>query len=385
MGSVGVSRGRIREVRASGGVLAQYPKSDQVERDVEQARVKLNESLAAFAFKSPAFDVVNSYTSDYARRGVCATTDAQSHPPASEACLMAKDFANLHCALSPSRCMCRGQKLAAALAIPRNSCRSRQISLNGTVRLTIKARPRSYTAAMPTARDPLYQRHRFPPEVISHAVWLYFRFPLSLRMVEEMLAARGICVTYETVRQWGKKFGKAFADQIRQRAPARGDKWHMDEVVISIAGEPHWLWRAVDQNGIVLDVLVQRRRDTRAAQRLMKRLLKSAIIPPRVMITDKLRSYGAARAKMGLQVEHRQHKGLNNRAENSHQPTRRRERIMKRFKSARQAQRFLTVHDQVANLFHIPYPESVPADFRRASRERAFAVWSEISKTAATA
>ena len=95
--------------------------------------------------------------------------------------------------------------------------------LGGTVRLTIKARPRSYTAAMPTARDPLYQRHRFPPEVISHAVWLYFRFPLSLRMVEEMLAARGICVTYETVRQWGKKFGKAFADQIRQRAPARGD------------------------------------------------------------------------------------------------------------------------------------------------------------------
>ena len=124
---------------------------------------------------------------------------------------------------------------------------------------------------MLTARDPLYQRHRFPPEVISHAVWLYFRFPLSLRMVEEMLAARGIRVTYETVRQWGKKFGKAFADQIRQRAPARGDKWHMDEVVISIAGEPHWLWRAVDQNGFVLDVLVQRRRDSRAAQRLLAR------------------------------------------------------------------------------------------------------------------
>ena len=202
--------------------------------------------------------------------------------------------------------------------------RSRRPGLSGcmgTVRLTIKSRPRSYTAAMPTARDPLYQRHRFPPEVISHAVWLYFRFPLSLRMVEEMLATRGICVTYETVRQWGKKFGKAFADQIRQRAPARGDKWHMDEVVISIAGEPHWLWRAVDQNGIVLDVLVQRRRDTRAAQRLIRKLLKSAVTPPRVMITDKLRSYGAARAKMDLQVEHRQHKGLNNRAENSHQPT----------------------------------------------------------------
>ena len=217
-----------------------------------------------------------------------------------------------------------------------------------------------------------YARYRFPPEIIDQAIWLYLRFTLSLRDVEDLLAERGVAVSY-------------FADQMRQRAPARGDKWHMDEVVISIAGEPHWLWRAVDQNGIVLDVLVQRRRDTRAAQRLMKRLLKSAIIPPRVMITDKLRSYGAARAKMGLQVEHRQHKGLNNRAENSHQPTRRRERIMKRFKSARQAQRFLTVHDQVANLFHIPYPESVPADFRRASRERAFAVWSEISKTAATA
>jgi putative transposase len=135
----------------------------------------------------------------------------------------------------------------------------------------------------------------------------------------------------------------------------------MDEVVISIAGERHWLWRAVDQIGFVLDVLVQRRRDSRAAQQLMRKLLKSAVTPPRVMITDKLRSYGAARAKMGLRVEHRQHKGLNNRAENSHQPTRRRERIMKRFKSARQAQRFLSVHDQVANLFHIPYLKSAPA------------------------
>jgi putative transposase len=238
---------------------------------------------------------------------------------------------------------------------------------------------------MPTALDPLYRRHRFPPEVISHAVWLYFRFPLSLRMVEEMLAARGICVSYETVRQWAKKFGEAFSNQIRKRAPARGDEWHMDEVVVSIAGERHWLWRAVDQNGFVLDVLIQRRRDSGAAQRLMRRLLKSAVTPPRVMITDKLRSYGAARAKMGLCVEHRQHKGLNNRAENSHLPTRRRERIMKRFKSAQQAQRFLSVHDQVANLFHIPYPESVATDLRRAARDRAFALWREISKAGAAA
>ena len=238
---------------------------------------------------------------------------------------------------------------------------------------------------MPTDRHRLYRRHRFPPEVISYAVWLYFRFPLGLRMVEEMLAARGICVTYETVRQWGKKFGKIFADQIRQHAPARGDKWHMDQVVVSIAGEQHWLWRAVDQNGFVLDVLVQRRRDAQAARRLMKRLLKSAVTPPRVMITDKLRSYGAAKAKMGLRIEHRQHKGLNNRAENSHQPTRRRERIMRRFKSTRHAQRFLSVHDQVANLFHLPYPESVSADLRRALRERAFVTWCEISNARAAA
>jgi putative transposase len=165
---------------------------------------------------------------------------------------------------------------------------------------------------MSNAREPLYRRHRFPPEVISNAVWLYFRFSLSLRKVQKMLAARGIRVTYETVRQWGRKLGKAFADQIRRRAPARGDKWHMDEVVVSVAGETHWLWRAVDQNGFVLDVLVQRRRDAKAAQRLMRRLLKSAATPPRVMITDKLRSYGAARAKMSLPIEHRQHKGLNN-------------------------------------------------------------------------
>jgi putative transposase len=227
---------------------------------------------------------------------------------------------------------------------------------------------------MSTPRDPLYRRHRFPPEVISYAVWLYFRFPLSLRMVEEMLAARGICVTYETVRQWAIKFGDAFSDQIRQRAPARGDQWHLDEVVISIAGEPYWLWCAVDQNGFVLDVLVQRRRDRSAARRLLTKLLKAAAGPPRVMITGKLRSYGAALAKMSLRVEHRQHKGLNNRAENSHLPTRRREPIMKRFKSARQAQRFLTIHDQVANLFHVPYPQEATAEHLRATRERAFEV-----------
>ncbi len=207
---------------------------------------------------------------------------------------------------------------------------------------------------MENARHPRFARHRFPAEVISHAIWLYFRFTLSLRMVEEMLAARGIEVSHETVRQWALKFGQSSANQIRRRLPAPGDKWHFDEIVISIAGRKHWLWRAVDQHGVVLDILVQSRRNAEAAERLLWKLLKKQGAAPRVMITDKLASYAAAKRVVMPGVEHRQHKGLNNRAENSHQPTRRRERIMKRFKSAEQAQRFLATHDQVANLFRRP-------------------------------
>ena len=185
----------------------------------------------------------------------------------------------------------------------------------------------------PSAKSP-YAGYRFPPEVISHAVWLYFRFPLSLRMVEEMLAARGIIVSHESVRQWALKFGQDFANRIRRRLPCAGDKWHLDEVAVKIAGKKHWLWRAVDQDGIVLDILVQSRRDKRAAKRLLRKLLKRQCRAPRVLITDKLASYGAAKKEIAPGVEHRKHKGLNNRAENSHQPTRRRERQMKRFKSA---------------------------------------------------
>jgi putative transposase len=181
---------------------------------------------------------------------------------------------------------------------------------------------------MTTPRDPIYAGHRYPAEIISYAIWLYFRFPLSLRMVEEMLAARGISVTHETIRQWGLKFGREFANRIRQRTPRRGDKWHLDEVVISIAEKKHWLWRAVDRDGFVLDVLVQSRRDKKAANRLFRKLLKKQGRAPRVLVTDKLKSYAAAKREIMPGIEHRQHKGLNNRAENSHQPTRRRERIM---------------------------------------------------------
>src|ERR671913_45276 len=144
---------------------------------------------------------------------------------------------------------------------------------------------------MTTPARSRYAGHRFPAEIISHAIWLYFRFPLGLRMVEEMLAARGVIVSHETVRQWARKFGQAFANLIRRRLPSTGDKWHLEEVVITIAGVKHWLWRAVDQTGIVLDVLVQSRRDQHAAKRLLRKLLKRQCRPPRVLITDKLASY----------------------------------------------------------------------------------------------
>src|SRR3954466_3247603 len=140
----------------------------------------------------------------------------------------------------------------------------------------------TFTAKSPNAG------YRFPGEVISHAVWLYFRFPLSFRMVEEMLAARGIAVSHETVRQWARKFGQAFANQIRRRLPCPGDKWHLDDVCLMIGGQKHWLWRAVDQDGVVLDVLVQKRRDKQAAKPPVRKLLKKQCRAPRVMITDKI-------------------------------------------------------------------------------------------------
>ena len=170
--------------------------------------------------------------------------------------------------------------------------------------------------------------------------------------------------------------------QIRRKLPQAGDKWHLDEVVVKIAGVRHWLWRAVDQDGIVLDILVQSRRDARAAKRLLRKLLKRQCRSPRVMITDKLASYGAAKAEVMPSVEHRRHKGLNNRAENSHQPTRRRERQMKRFKSPGQAQRFLSTHDQIGNLFHLRRDRH-PAHHYRATRTKAFQTWAEITGVAA--
>ena len=233
---------------------------------------------------------------------------------------------------------------------------------------------------MTDVRTSLYHRHRFPAEIIAEAVWLYFRFPLSFLMVEDMLAYKGIIVTHKTVRQWAEKFGRDYANKIRRRTPRLGDKWHLDEAVVSINGKKHFLWRAVDQDGFVLEVLVQSRRDTKAAKRLIRKLLTNYGYAPRVMITDKLKSYAAANRQIGLtSCDHRQHKGLNNRAENSHQPIRRREQVMKRFKSTRQLQRFISIHDPIANLHHFPR-NKFSSSTHRQLRQAAMTVWREIAR-----
>ena len=185
---------------------------------------------------------------------------------------------------------------------------------------------------MATAASP-YLRHLFPPEIITQCVLLSMRFPLSFRAVEEALLLRGVQVSYETIRRWCQKFGQQFANELRRRRPRPGDKWHLDEVFLKINGETYYLWRAVDQEGNVLDVLVQSQRNAAAAKRLMRKLMKKLQCVPRVLITDKLKSYGVAHRELMPSVEHRQSKCLNNRAENSHQPTRQRERAMQRFKS----------------------------------------------------
>ncbi|MEZ7240289.1 IS6 family transposase [Rhodococcus sp. GXMU-t2271] len=231
---------------------------------------------------------------------------------------------------------------------------------------------------------PSYKGHRYPVEIISHCVWLYFRFPLSFREVEELMLERGVVVSYETVRRWCAKFGQAYANGLRRRRPRPGDKWHLDEVFIRINGEIHYLWRAVDQDGNVLDILVQPRRDAKAAKRFFRRLLKNLEYVPRVVVTDKLRSYGAAHRQVIPSVEHRSHKGLNNRAENSHQPTRQRERAMKRFTSPGHAQRFLSAFSGVSPRFR-PRRHRLTVDAYRDEMTERFATWQQITGCPAAA
>jgi transposase-like protein len=198
-----------------------------------------------------------------------------------------------------------------------------------------------------------YARHQFPPAIIRHAVWLYLRFTLSYRDVEELLAERGLDVSYETIRRWVRKFGPAYARNLRRLRPRAADTWHLDEMVIPIQGRRLFLWRAIDAEGEILDMLVQSRRDKAAALRLMRKLFKKQGSGARILVTDKLRSYAAAHRDLGLSAHHERGLRKNNRAENSHQVVRRRERKMQRFKSPGSAQRFLSVHAAVHNTFNL--------------------------------
>jgi len=229
-----------------------------------------------------------------------------------------------------------------------------------------------------------FKRHRFPIEIISHAVWLYFRFSLSYRDVEELMAARGIVLTYETIRQWCRKFGQQYANQLRRRRAQTGDKWHLDEVFLTINGKLHYLWRAVDQHGNVLDILVQSRRNKQAAKKFFRKLLKGCQSVPRVLRGDKLGSDAAAKKEVLPSVEHRQHKRLNNRAENSHQPTRQREQTMRKFKSPGHAQRFLAAQGPIRDHF-CPRRHRLSAQQYRTIRQERFAIWNTITGVQPTA
>ncbi len=228
------------------------------------------------------------------------------------------------------------------------------------------------------AKPPSYHGYRFPPEIISHAVWLYYRFCLRFRDVEDVLAKRGIIVSYETIRQRSRKFCAEYARKLKRREGRLGDTWHLDELFVTIQGERQYLWRAVDQDGDVIDILVQARRNRRAAERFFRKLLKGQGSEPRRLVTDKLGSYSAAHRTIMPSVIHITERYANNQAEVSHQPTRQRERQMRKFKSAAQAQRFLSVHGVIQNLFRVGRHLLRPSN-HRILRTRSFLVWSEVT------
>jgi len=220
----------------------------------------------------------------------------------------------------------------------------------------------------------LYKRHRFPSEIIQYTVWLYYRFNVSHRDIENLLAERGIKVSYESIRSWCNKFGPQYARRLKRRHLGFGDTFYIDEVFVKIHGQQKYLWRAVDQDGEVVDVFLQSRRDTAAAKRFFKQLIRNHGNEPRKIVTDKLRSYGVAHRELIPESFHESSQYANNRAELSHQPTRVRERGMRRFKSMKQAQRFLGTHAAVYNLFNLGR-HLVSAKNYRLFRDNAFASW----------
>ena len=221
-----------------------------------------------------------------------------------------------------------------------------------------------------------YAGYRFPREIIQHAVWVYLRFTLSYRDVEELLAERGIDVSHETVRRWVVAFGLRYARRLRARRPKPNSAWHLDEMFVSIGGRKMYLWRAVDAEGEVLDILVQSKRDKRAATRLMRKLMRKYAMSPSILVTDRLPSYGAALAELGLSQMHVQGKRKNNRAESSHVPIRQRERKAQGFRSPGSAQRFLSTHAAVYNTFNT-CRHLISASTHRQLRATAFATWRE--------
>ncbi|MDP5069262.1 MAG: IS6 family transposase [Congregibacter sp.] len=222
-----------------------------------------------------------------------------------------------------------------------------------------------------------YKRHRFSPDIISYAVWLYYRFNLSHRDIEDLLAERGIIVTRESIRLWCIKFGAIYARRLKRKHRGYGDTFYIDEVFVKINGKQHYLWRAVDQDGEVVDVYLQSRRDGAAAKRFFRRLVRSSGAQPRKIVTDKLRSYPVAQREIMPDTIHSTQQYENNRAEQSHEVTRERERGMRRFKSVKQAQRFVTVHAAVSNLFNLGR-HLVRAEQYRNPRMSAFTEWSRV-------
>ena len=229
-----------------------------------------------------------------------------------------------------------------------------------------------------SSHPPSYRGYRFPPAIISHAVWLYYRFGLSFRDVEDLLAERGVIVTYEAIRQWCRTLGLDYARRLRHRRGRMGDTWYLDELFGTIQGRRQYLWRAVDDDGDTIDILVQSRRNRRAARRFFRKLLKRQGCEPRRLITDKLRSYPAALRTVMPSVVHSTRQYENNRAEVSHQPTRQRERQMRGFKSAAHLQRFASVHGVVQNLFRVGR-HLLRAAHHRLLRARSFRLWDEVT------
>ena len=222
-----------------------------------------------------------------------------------------------------------------------------------------------------------FKRHRFPPEIIRHAVWLYARFTLSYRDIEDLLTERGLDISYETVRRWFHKFGAPIARNLRRTRQTPSDYWHLDEMAIVIRGKRHWLWRAVDNEGEILDFLVQPKRNARAALKLMRKLLRKQGWAPTRIMTDKLRSYHVAFRGLDLSAEHTDKKRANNRTENSHQPVRRRERKMQKFKSPSSAQKFLNIQSATYNTFYLQRHLIDRATFKK-YRAEPFDVWESV-------